>query len=78
MLFNHWQGKDELHYTWYYDTLYPDMIHDPEDMRYINFPYHSQPVVPDPMTGHYPMDGLKYTAWLEKPRPKTQGGGYID
>ena len=32
-------GKDDMHYFWYYDTLYPDMLFDEEDMRYINFRY---------------------------------------
>jgi hypothetical protein len=66
MISNHYKGKDELHYTWYYDTLYPDLLHDEEDMRYINFRYSDAKVVPDPMTGYYPYDNLKYGKWLNK------------
>ena len=39
MIDRHWKGKDDPHYFWYYDTLYPDMLHDSDDMRYINFRY---------------------------------------
>ena len=39
MIKRHWEGKDDQHYFWYYDTLYPDFLHDEEDMRYINFRY---------------------------------------
>jgi len=66
MIVRHWQGKDDLHYTWYYDTLYPDMFHDEEDMRYINFRYTDNKVVPDPLTGYYPYDNLKYGKFLDK------------
>ena len=60
------QGKDDLHYFWYYDTLYPDMFFDEEDMRYINFRYTDQKVAPDPLTGYYPYDHLKYGDFLNK------------
>jgi len=66
MVVRHWQGKDDLHYFWYYDTLYPDMFHDEEDMRYINFRYTDNKVVPDPLTGYYPYDNLKYGKFLDK------------
>ena len=72
----HLQGKDDLHYFWYYDTLYPDMLHDEEDMRYINFRYTDAKVVPDPLTGYYPYDNLKYGAFLNKKEenmPITRG-----
>lgn len=66
MIKNHYLGKDDLHYTWYYDTLYPDLLHDEEDMRYINFRYSDAKVVPDPITGYYPYDNLKYGKFLNK------------
>ena len=34
MIVRHYEGKDDLHYYWYYDSNYPDMLHDEEDMRY--------------------------------------------
>jgi hypothetical protein len=39
MFKRHWEGKDDQHYFWYYDTLYHDLVHDEEDMRYINLSY---------------------------------------
>ena len=66
MVLNHYEGKDDLHYTWYYDTLYPDLYHDEEDMRYINFRYTDNKVVPDPLTGYYPYDDMKYGKFLNK------------
>ena len=56
MIRAHWEGKDaaELHYFWYYDTLYPDLLNDADDMRYINFRYTDAKVSPDGMTGYYP------------------------
>ena len=54
MIDRHWKGNDDQHYFWYYDTLYPDMLHDADDMRYINFRYTDQKVSPDAMTGYYP------------------------
>lgn len=66
MIGNHWAGKDDLHYFWYYDTLYPDMFFDEEDMRYINFRYTDAKVVPDTLTGYYPYDNMKYGKFLNK------------
>jgi hypothetical protein len=66
MIKRHWEGKDDLHYTWYYDTLYPDMFFDAEDMRYINFRYTDALVVPDPLTGYYPYDNIQYGKFLNK------------
>lgn len=66
MILKHYQGKDDLHYFWYYDNNYPDMLHDEEDMRYINFRYTDQKVSPDPLTGYYPYDNLKYGKFLDK------------
>lgn len=58
------QGED--HYFWYYDTLYPDHIYDPEDNRYINFAYSDSPVQPEQLTAYYPYDHLKYHTFLEQ------------
>ena len=55
-----------MHYFWYYDTLYPDMLFDEEDMRYINFRYTDAKVAPDPLTAYYPYDHLKYGEFLNK------------
>jgi hypothetical protein len=66
MIDRHFKGKDDIHYFWYYDTLYPDMLHDEEDMRYINFRYTDNKVVPDPLIGYYPYDNLKYGSFLNK------------
>ena len=62
----HFEGKDDLNVFWYSDSNYPDMLHDEEDMRYINFRYSDQKVSPDPMTGYYPYDHLKYGKFLDK------------
>ena len=62
----HWAGEDDMHYTWYYDTLYPDLFHDADDMRYINFRYTDNKVTPDPMTGYYPHDNMRYGNFLNK------------
>ena len=62
----HFEGKDDLHVFWYSDSNYPDMLHDEEDMRYINFRYTDAKVVPDPITGYYPDDHLKYGKVLDK------------
>lgn len=35
-------------------------------MRYINFRYTDQKVVPDPLTGYYPYDNMKYGSFLNK------------
>jgi hypothetical protein len=72
MVVRHYQGKDDLHYFWYYDTLYPDMLHDEEDMRYINFRYTDAKVVPDPLTGYYPYDNLKYGKFLNQKDENAQ------
>lgn len=40
------------------------MFHDEEDMRYINFRYTDNKVVPDPLTGYYPYDDMKYGKFL--------------
>ena len=66
MVLRHLDGKGDLHYHWYYDTLYPDMFFDEEDMRYINFRYTDAKVVPDPLTGYYPYDNMKYGGWLNQ------------
>jgi hypothetical protein len=66
MVKRHWEGKDDMHYFWYYDTLYPDMFFDEEDMRYINFRYTDNKVAPDPLIGYYPYENLKYGKWLNK------------
>ena len=66
MILKHWNGQDDLHYYWYNDSNFPDMLHDEEDMRYINFRYSDQKVSPDPLTGYYPYDNLKYGKWLDK------------
>ena len=60
----HWEGNDEIHYFWYYDNFYPDMIHDEEDMRYLNFRYSDNKVVPDVLTAYYPYNDLKYNYFL--------------
>ena len=76
MVLRHYQGKGDLHYFWYYDTLYPDMLHDEEDMRYINFRYTDQKVSPDPLTGYYPFDNLKYGDFLNyKHHERGETGG---
>mmetsp|Transcript_8438 Transcript_8438/g.12877 ORF Transcript_8438/g.12877 Transcript_8438/m.12877 type:complete len:225 (-) Transcript_8438:47-721(-) len=62
----HWQGFDDQHGTMYSDTLYPDLFHDSDDQRYINFRYSDQKVVPEPLTGYYPHSFLRYGKWLAK------------
>ena len=62
----HWEGKDDQHYTWFYDTAYPDLLHDAEDMRYINFRYSDAKVTPEPMTGYYPYADMRYSKFLNK------------
>ena len=42
------------------------MFFDEEDMRYINFRYTDAKVAPDPLTGYYPYDNLKYGNFLNK------------
>ena len=46
--------------------MYPDLLHDADDMRYINFRYTDAKVVPDPMTGYYPFDAMRYGDFLNK------------
>ena len=62
----HWLGKDDAHYTWFNDTNYPDLLHDADDQRYINFRYSDQRVVPENFTGFYPHAFLRYGKWLNK------------
>ena len=66
MVIKHFNGKDEMHYTWYYDTNYPDMFFDEDDMRYINFRYTDAKVVPDVLTAYYPFDNVKYGKFLNQ------------
>ena len=70
---DHWQGKDDQHYFWFYDTLYPDLYHDSDDQRYINFRYTDQKVVPEPLTGYYPYDYLRYNSFLNKKEDQAFG-----
>ena len=35
-------------------------------MRYINFRYTDAKVTPDPMTGYYPHDNMRYGSFLNK------------
>jgi hypothetical protein len=73
MSLRHFEGKDDLHVFWYSDSNYPDMLHDEEDMRYINFRYTDAKVSPDPITGYYPYDNLKYGKFLDK-----KGAAYMN
>ena len=66
MIKRHWRGEDDMHYTWYYDTLYPDLLHDSDDMRYINFRYTDAKVTPEPLTGWYPHEHMRYGDFLNK------------
>jgi hypothetical protein len=66
MVDRHWKGEDDQHYFWYYDTLFPDMLYDAEDMRYLNFRYTDQKVVPDALTGYFPYENLKYGKFLNQ------------
>ena len=66
MIKRHWAGKDDPHYFWFYDTLYPDLLHDADDMKYINFRYTDNKVTPDPMTGYYPHDNMRYGDFINK------------
>ena len=76
MIVRHLKGQDDMHYFWYYDTLYPDMFHDEEDMRYINFRYTDNKVVPDPLIGYYPYDNMKYGKFLNKKEQNFTVEGY--
>ena len=66
MIKRHWEGKDDPQYFWYYDTLYPDLVHDEDDMRYINFRYTDQKLQAEEMTGYYPYDHMRYGEFLDK------------
>ena len=71
---NHWYGYDEssnMHYFWYHDTLYPDLLHDADDMRYINFRYTDAKVTPEPMTGWNPVETMRYNKFLKKKEPNA-------
>ena len=68
MVKRHWRGEDDLHYTWYYDTLYPDLLHDVDDMRYLNFRYTDSKVTPEPMTGYINTDHMRYGNFLKEKR----------
>ena len=71
MIDRHWKGGDDQHYFWYYDTLYPDLLHDADDMRYINFRYSDQKVSPEPLTGYYPYQNIRYGDFLNKKEDRT-------
>ena len=71
MVQRHWKGEDDAHYTWYYDTLYPDLLHDSDDMRYINFRYSDNKVTPEPMTGWYPHNDMRYGSFLNQKKDTT-------
>ena len=73
----HWEGKDDPHYTWFYDTLYPDLLHDADDMRYINFRYTDQKVTPEPMTGYYPHDYMRYGDFINKKEANQFTNGFV-
>ena len=60
MIKRHWEGKDDPHYFWFYDTLYPDLVCDEDDMRYINFRYTDQKLQVEELTGYYPYDHMRY------------------
>ena len=47
------------------------MLHDAEDMRYINFRYTDQQVSPDGMTGWYPYENDRYGGFLNKKEDTT-------
>ena len=66
MLKRWYNDKGDPHYFWYYDNLYPDFFVDPDDNRYINFPYHDQPVAPDEMIGFFPFEHLKYQEFVDQ------------
>ena len=71
MVKRHWKGEDDPHYYQYYDTLYPDLLHDSDDMRYLNFRYTDNKVTPEPMTGYYPHDNMRYGSFLNKKYDNT-------
>ena len=71
MIKRHWEGGDDQHFFWYYDTLYPDLLHDADDMRYINFRYTDQKVSPDALTGYYPYAHMRYSGFLDQKQEAT-------
>ena len=71
MIKRHWAGKDDPHYFWYYDTLYPDMVLDEDDMKPVNFRYTDQKVSPDALNGYYPYGNLRYNEFLNKKEDNT-------
>ena len=71
MVKRHWEGKDDQHYFWYYDTLYPDLMNDEDDMRYIGFRYTDQKVSPDGLTGYYPHAHQRYDHFLNDKKDTT-------
>ena len=71
MIKRHWEGRDDQHYFWYYDTLYPDLLHDVDDMRYINFRYTDQKVSPEELTGYYPYSHTRYGGFLNEKKDNT-------
>ena len=66
MIKRHWQGNDDPHYFWFYDTSYPDMILDEDDMKPVNFRYTDQKVSPEAMNGYYPYGHLRYGDFLSE------------
>ena len=71
MIKRHWLGYDDPHYFWYYDTLYPDMVLDEDDMKPVNFRYTDQKVSPDAMTGYYPYANMRYGKFLNEKKDIT-------
>ena len=76
MIKRHWRGEDDMHMTWYQDTMYPDLISDADDMRYINFRYSDSKVVPEPLTGYYPHEHARYGDILNKKRDNSGMDAY--
>ena len=66
MIKRHWAGNDDPHYFWFYDTAYPDMVLDEDDMKPINFRYTDQKVSPEAMNGYYPYGHLRYGDFLKE------------
>ena len=71
MIKRHWAGNDDPHYFWFYDTAYPDMVLDEDDMKPINFRYSDQKVSPEAMNGYYPYGHLRYKEFLGKKEDTT-------
>mmetsp|Transcript_686 Transcript_686/g.800 ORF Transcript_686/g.800 Transcript_686/m.800 type:complete len:120 (+) Transcript_686:262-621(+) len=61
-----YHDNGDPHYFWYYDNLYPDFLVDPDDSKYINFPYGDQPVAPDELIAYYPYEHLKYQHFIDQ------------